>query len=96
MVFITLTLSQLGNALALRSDRDSLFSIGLLSNKAMLGTVALTLLLQLLVVYVPFLQEIFETQALPLDTLILSLVLSTGVFWALELKKWLVRRWGQA
>ncbi|UCC89427.1 MAG: cation-translocating P-type ATPase, partial [Anaerolineales bacterium] len=96
MVFITLTLSQLGNALALRSDRDSLFSIGLLSNKAMLGTVALTLLLQLLVVYVPFLQEIFETQALPLDTLILSLVLSTGVFWALELKKWLVRRWGPA
>jgi Ca2+-transporting ATPase len=42
MVFMTLTLSQMGNALSIRSERDSLFKIGLLSNKPMLGAVLLT------------------------------------------------------
>ncbi len=92
MVFTTLTLSQMGNALALRSERDSLFSIGLLSNKALLAAVLLTLVLQLAVVYVPFLQGIFHTVALPLEDLLISLVLSTVVFWAVELRKWWLRR----
>jgi Ca2+-transporting ATPase len=95
MVFTTLVLSQLGNALALRSEHDSLFSIGLLSNKAMLGTLLLTLALQLAVVYVPFLQAIFKTQAMSLPDLVISLVLSTFVFGGLEIEKWLLRR-GQA
>jgi len=55
MVFTTLTLSQMGNALASRSARDSLFQIGLFSNKVLLAAVLLTLVLQLAVVYIPFL-----------------------------------------
>ncbi len=92
MVFTTLVLSQLGNAMALRSDRDSLFSIGLFSNRAMLGTVLLTFGLQLAVVYVPLFQGIFNTQALSLSELAISLVLSTAVFWGVEIEK-LVLRW---
>jgi Ca2+-transporting ATPase len=92
MIFTTLTLSQMGNALALRSQRDSLFSIGLGSNKAMLGTVLLTFVLQLAVVYVPFLQGIFKTVPMPPQELIISLTLSTVVFWGIELEKWLLRR----
>ncbi len=92
MVFTTLTLSQLGNALALRSERDSLFSIGLWSNRAMLGTVLLTLALQMAVVYVPVLQGIFKTQALSPAELLVSLLLSTLVLWGVEAKKWLLRR----
>jgi Ca2+-transporting ATPase len=92
IVFTTLTLSQMGNALAIRSERDSLFRIGLLSNKLLLGAVLLTLVLQLAVVYVPFLQELFKTQALSLGDLAVSLVLSTAVFWGVELGKWLLRR----
>jgi Ca2+-transporting ATPase len=92
MVFTTLTLSQMGNVLAVRSERDSLFSIGLRSNLALLGTVLLTIALQLAVVYVPFLQEIFNTQALSLAELAISLVISTVVFWAVEMVKWLMRR----
>jgi Ca2+-transporting ATPase len=63
MVFTTLTLSLMGNALAVRS-RESLFKVGLLSNKALLGAVLLTFVLQLAVVYVPFLQNLFKTNAL--------------------------------
>ena len=91
MLFTTLTLSQMGHALAVRS-RDSLFKIGLLSNKALLGAVLLTFVLQLAVVYLPFLQGLFNTTALTLPELVLSLLLSTVVFWGVELEKWLLRR----
>jgi Ca2+-transporting ATPase len=92
MVFTTLTLSQMGNALALRAERDSLFTIGLGSNKALLGTVLLTFVLQLAVVYVPFLQGFFKTVALPPGDLAVSLALSMVVFWGVESEKWLLRR----
>ena len=92
MVFTTLTLSQMGHALAIRSGRDLFFKIGLFTNKALLGAVLLTFLLQLAVVYVPFMQEIFNTIALPPIELLISLSLSTVVFWGVELEKWFLRR----
>jgi Ca2+-transporting ATPase len=91
MLFTTLTLSQMGHALAVRS-RDSLFKVGLLSNKPLLGAVLLTFGLQLAVVYVPFLQNLFKTTALSASELAISLVLSTIVFWGVELEKWFIRR----
>jgi Ca2+-transporting ATPase len=92
IIFTTLVLSQMGNALALRSTRESLFSIGLLSNKSMLNAVLLTLVLQLAVIYVPFMQSVFKTNALTWQELLISLLLSTIVFWAVEFEKWLKRR----
>jgi Ca2+-transporting ATPase len=91
MIFTTVTLSQMGNALALRSDRESLFKMGLFSNKFLLGSVILTIALQLAVIYVPFLQKIFETQALSFTDLMISLGLSTAVFISVELFKWFLR-----
>ena len=92
MVFTALTLSQMGNALALRSERDSVFRIGLLSNKALLGAVLMTLVLQIAVIYVPMLQGLFKTVSLPLDDLIITLVVSTAVFGGVELQKWRLRQ----
>ena len=92
LVFTTLTLSQMGHALAIRSGRDSLFRIGLLSNRLMLGAVTLTFALQMAVVYAPFLNGLFHTSPLSLPDLALSLLLSTVVFWGVELEKWIVRR----
>jgi Ca2+-transporting ATPase len=92
IVFTTLTLSQMGNALALRSERESLFKIGLLSNKSLLNAVLLTLILQLAVIYVPFLQSVFKTNPLPYQELLICLVLSTIVFWGVEIDKWFKRR----
>ncbi|MGD8737783.1 MAG: cation-translocating P-type ATPase, partial [Anaerolineae bacterium] len=91
MIFTTLTLSQMAHALAVRS-RESLFKVGLLSNKALLGAVLLTFVLQMAVIYVPFLQNLFRTDALSLGELLLSLILSTVVFWGVEAEKWLIRR----
>ena len=92
MVFTTLTLAQMGNALGLRTNRDSLFQVGLLSNKAMLGAVSLTFVLQLAVIYVPFMQEIFNTSALSPGELVISLLASSSIFIAVELDKWRRRR----
>ena len=87
IVFTVLTLSQMGNALAIRSARDSLFQIGLLSNKALLGSVLLTFLLQLTVIYLPPLQTVFKTVSLSIGELLWCLLLSTIVFWAVEAAK---------
>ncbi len=92
ILFTTLTLSQMGNALAVRSERDSLFTIGLMSNKALLGSVALTLGLQIAVLYVPFFQKLFNTIPLSALDLVICLAVSSLVFWCVELEKWLLRR----
>ena len=92
MVFTTLTLSQLGHALAVRSERDSVFSIGLFTNRPLLIAIVITLVLQMGVVYLPFARSLFGTTALPLTELIISLVLSTLIFWTVEFEKLLIRR----
>ena len=92
MVFTTLTLSQLSHVMAIRSGNESLFRVGLLSNKPLLGAVALTFVLQLLAIYTPFFQRFLETEALPLADLAIAVALSTIIFWAVEVEKWLGRR----
>jgi Ca2+-transporting ATPase len=92
ITFTTLTLAQMGNALATRSDRDTLWQIGLFSNKTMLGSVLLTFALQLAVIYVPFLNRAFSTTPLSLRDLLVSLAFSVIVFLAVELFKWVRQR----
>jgi Ca2+-transporting ATPase len=94
IIFTVLTLSQMGNVLALRSGRDSLFRIGVFSNPLMIGAVALTLLLQLAVIYVPYLQKVFHTVPLDANQLLLCLAISSVVFFSVELQKWVLRRLG--
>ncbi|MHB1452222.1 MAG: cation-translocating P-type ATPase [Coriobacteriia bacterium] len=92
MVFTVLCLSQMGHAMAIRSDRQSLFQIGIFSNKPMLGAVALTFALQMATIYVPFMQKVFKTEALSLPDLLIALALSSVVFWAVEIEKFVKRR----
>ena len=96
MVFTTLTLSQLGHVMAIRSGDESLFSVGPLSNKPLLLAVALTFALQLLAIYAPFLQEFLKTEALPPADLAIAVALGSVVFWAVEVEKWLTRKGGLA
>ena len=88
MTFTVLALSQLGHVLAIRSEQDSLFRIGLGSNLPLLGAVLLTVGLQLATLYVPALQRVFKTQPLSAGELALCLALSATVFVAVEIEKW--------
>jgi Ca2+-transporting ATPase len=89
MVFSVLSFSQLGHVLAIRSDRTFLFKQGILSNMPLLLAVGGTFLLQLAVIYLPFFNDLFKTEALSLGELAACLGLSALVFHAVELEKWL-------
>ena len=92
MVFTVLTLSQMGNVLALRSERASFFQLGPWSNLTLLGAVALTVALQMATVYIPALNPIFKTEPLDAEELLLCLALSSIVFMAVEIEKWCIRQ----
>ena len=92
IVFTVLTVSQLFHSLAVRSETESLFRIGIFTNLPMLGAVILTLLLQMAVIYTPALNSIFYTEPLPVFDLAVCLVLSSLVLFVIEIEKWLVRR----
>ena len=89
MVFTTLCFVQLGNALSVRSVYHSLFSKGIFANKGMWGTIILTVILQLLIVYVPFLHPVFKTTTLDSNAIeIISLVALASLL-CIELMKYL-------
>ncbi len=92
MVFFFLTIAQMGHALANRSHRESIFSIGFFGNRMLVIAIAVTVVLQLIAVYAPFFNQIFNTTPLTVEQLVICLVLSTIVFWGVELEKLLIRR----
>jgi Ca2+-transporting ATPase len=91
MVFTVLTLSQMAQVLAIRSERASLFRQGLLSNAPLLAAVVITFVLQLAIIYAPPLNAFFHTAPLSAGELALCLALSATVFVAIEVEKALVR-----
>jgi Ca2+-transporting ATPase len=92
MVFTVLCLSQMGNVLAIRSGKESLFSQGLFSNKPLVGAFVLTFALQMATIYVPFLNPIFKTEPLTSSELTITIALSSVVFFAVEVEKLMKRR----
>ncbi|MEW6120611.1 MAG: cation-translocating P-type ATPase [Pseudomonadota bacterium] len=92
MVFTVLTLSQLGHVLAIRSERESLFTQGVLSNRVLIVALVFTFILQMAVLYVPWLNPIFKTEPLSPGELAACLALSSVVFIGVEIEKALVRR----
>ena len=83
---------RIGMAQTMRSEHDSLFQVGVWSNRPILGAVILTFSLQLAVLYVPDLQRIFQTTPLSATEFIACLLLAGVCFWAFEFEKWLIRR----
>ena len=92
MCFVTLVVIEKFTALLCRSERDSLFQVGLFSNKwlllAILGTIALSLPL----IYVPSLQSYFHTYSLNLRDWGIVIVASCTLFVAVEMVKLFWRR----
>ena len=73
-----------------RSDERSAFS-GLFCNRWLWGAVALSLLLQVAVIYVPFLQQAFSTVSLSAGDWVLCAAVASSVLWLREVSKILVR-----
>jgi len=92
MVFTVLTFSQLAHVFVIRSERESLFSIGFMGNLPLLGTVILTIGLHLFVIYHPFFNFIFRTTPLTMKELFICFTLPLVVLFAVEVEKWLIRK----
>jgi Ca2+-transporting ATPase len=90
-LFTTLVFCQLAMALAVRSEKESLLRTGLLTNKPMLGALAITIALQMVLIYWPPAQRIFSTTALPPRDLALAAGLALGVLLLVEIWKFFVR-----
>jgi len=87
MLFTTLAFAQIGQAFAVRTGTESLFSAGLLSNKPLLGFALATLLLQLAVLFFPPLREFLMASPLSLPDILIAAGVGLAVFLVLEVEK---------
>lgn len=89
MTFTCFVFFDMFNALACRSEGKSLLrgEIKLFSNALFNWAVSLSFLGQLMVIYLPWLQDIFQTEALGLRDLLTLLVITSSVFWVDEARK---------
>jgi P-type Ca2+ transporter type 2C len=94
MVFTVIVWAQLTTALAVRSEKESLFKLGLFTNKAMLGAVLAGVVLQLAVIYFPSLNPVFKTDPLTAGELALCTALSFVPLVAIEIEKFVKRQKG--
>ncbi|MFZ5902913.1 MAG: cation-translocating P-type ATPase [Chloroflexota bacterium] len=92
MAFLTLSLCELFRAYTVRSERASLFTIGVFSNKYMQYAVGLSITLLLLVSSVPFLQPIFNTHFLAVNEWLIVVGLALVPAASEEITKLYLRR----
>ena len=93
MVFTTLCLSQMGHALALRSQSRLTVELNPLGNVWLILAICLTTVLQILLIYVEPLRHFFKTDLLTPTELLVCFGFSTLVFVWVEMEKLLLRMW---
>jgi Ca2+-transporting ATPase len=91
MAFLTIIACQMIFSLSFKHDTLSLFQTGLFKNKYLIGAIVLGFGLQLLVIYIPFMQESFKLQAVGLEEWAIILGLGAVPWVYSELDKWFIR-----
>ena len=92
MTFAGIVTCQVGTAFAARTERASLRSVGVFSNRMLLWGIAFELVFLAALVYVPFLQDVFGTAALGATELAILATFPFVVWGADELRRYLLRR----
>ncbi len=92
MTFLGMVMGQVGTAFAARTDRASLRSIGILTNRYLLGGIAVALGLAAMVIYLPFFHTLLGTASLPPGTVLIALPFPFIVWGADEVRRFIVRR----
>lgn len=92
MTLVTMAMAQWFNAWNCRSETKSLFSLPFFSNRWLLVATSFVLLLQLVLIYIPFMQTIFDTVPLSFAQWGLVVVVSVPIVFIDEVLKWFVRR----
>lgn len=94
VAFVTLISAELFRAFSVRSEKYSIFELGFFSNKALLLSVVVSLGLTLLVVYIPFLQDLFDTVTLGSKAWLVIAPMSLLPFAVGEIHKLVERKMG--
>ncbi|KAK5946589.1 High affinity Ca2+/Mn2+ P-type ATPase-like protein [Knufia obscura] len=94
MTFTTFVLFDMFNALTCRSEAKSVLTgeIKIFGNYMFNYAVLGSLVGQCCVIYLPFLQSVFQTEAIGLMDLLALVCLASSVLWVDEVRKWLLRR----
>ena len=90
--FAAIVFCQVGTAFAARTERVSLRSVGLTTNRLLLGGIAFELVFAAALIYLPPLQVLFGTAALPAWVIAMLLPMPVVVWGADELFRWATRR----
>ena len=97
MTLTGIVMAQVGNGFALRTHRETLFKIGLFSNRLLMIGIAAELIIQAALVYVPWLQHILGTAPLTGTEWLVLAAFAPTLFVADEIRKFIVRsRFGPA
>lgn len=83
---------QFANGFGCRTERESLFAVGIFKNRWLLGGAVMGLLIMVAISYVPFLQSIFKTAPLTLADWGFLTFAGVTLFFAEEGRKWIARR----
>ena len=92
MTFLAMIFCQIGTAFAARTDRVSLKSIGVFSNRLLLWGIAFELVLAALIVYLPPLNDLLGTAPLGVSEWLFVAPFPLIVWGADELRRFLIRR----
>jgi Ca2+-transporting ATPase len=91
-IFTLVVISLMFNAFNWRSDRYSVFSLGVFTNRSLIYAVVSTILLQLAVIYIPIMQTAFRTVPLSLSDWGMIIPLASTTLIAMEITKYLEYR----
>lgn len=90
MIFATIGFAQVFQALALRSSAHSAFAVT--TNLLMVLVVLVSVLLQLAVIYLPFMKSFFRLVPLPLEDLLISVAAGSVVFFVIKIERMISKR----
>ncbi len=95
MTFLSMVVAQIGTAFAARTERASLRSVGVFSNRYLLAGIGTELTLAAAIIYLPPLQHLLSTAALPPRLLLITMPFPFIVWGADELRRYLLRHAGR-
>ncbi|EOR26309.1 ATPase P [Clostridium sartagoforme AAU1] len=87
MAFVVLSVSQLFYSLAMRNETKSLFQVGILKNKWLIASVLFGILLQFIIITIPFTAEIFKVYSLEFKDWVIVILISLIPFVVNEIIK---------
>ncbi len=91
MAFVTCVMFQLFNVLNCRSEFQSIFKVGLFSNMKVWLAIASSIVLQVIVVQMPFLNKFFQTVPLSGFEWLITIGVASSVLVFVEFYKWGIR-----